>query len=210
MSQRLRKFARSRTAKIVLLIVLMAIILWGNGDAFTRKAEAPVLQGIDIDGELDDWPEDMKRYFIPHRNRPESQFRVGYDPGENLLYVAVKVRDDALVVGNNAHSTDACEIYVHGGGTTEQLQLPIGMDVQLNGVQLHLAEALKPLQKMWTEVEIEQQVQKGVQWQLKLQEFYKNGALYQRDKIVALILQREAALRGQESVLRGQENVMRG
>ena len=40
---------------------------------------------------------------------------MGYDPKEQVLYVAVIVRDDSLIVGNTSSwDTDAVEIYVDG------------------------------------------------------------------------------------------------
>jgi hypothetical protein len=39
---------------------------------------------------------------------------VGYDPQKDLVYVAVEVRDDRVVIGNNYNATDACEVYVDG------------------------------------------------------------------------------------------------
>ena len=85
--------------------------------------------GITVDGDLSDWPRDMPA--LPIRNEfgaygatdtewtdlgtsedLSPSFRVGYDPEEQLLHVAVEVRDDVLHATGSMHRTDACEIYV--------------------------------------------------------------------------------------------------
>ena len=92
------------------------------------------ISGITVDGDLSDWPREMPA--LPIRNEfgaygptdtemtdldtsldLSPSFRVGYDPEEQLLYVAVEVRDDVLyanLAGGNVSRTDACEIYVSG------------------------------------------------------------------------------------------------
>ena len=95
--------------------------------------------GITIDGDLKDWPAAMPRYPIrrilswaPYMGygglkdadlstSPDlsAAFSVGYDPKEQLIYLAVIVRDDKLVVGNTSHlDTDAVEVYVDGRTTS--------------------------------------------------------------------------------------------
>ncbi len=110
----------------------LAILTWlawvPSAEAQTARAE--VLRTIQIDGDLSDWPAGMVRYplrtkviaqntGLEHGDLGESadlspSFRVGYDPDENLIYVAVEVRDDQLVIGNNYDNTDAMEVYVNG------------------------------------------------------------------------------------------------
>ena len=89
------------------------------------------VSGITVDGDLSDWPREMPA--LPIRNEfgaygptdtemtdldtsrdLSPSFRVGYDPEEQLLYVAVEVRDDILHPEGYMARTDACEIYVSG------------------------------------------------------------------------------------------------
>ncbi len=100
-----------------------------------QSVDAPALTGITIDGDLKDWPVAMPRHAIenmqqfPFTNGPGPRehaflttspdlsacFSVGYDPKEQLIYIAVIVRDDALIVGHTSTwDTDAVEIYVDG------------------------------------------------------------------------------------------------
>ena len=94
-------------------------------------AYAIPLEGITIDGKLDDWPEDMIRYPILNNRLAygttdiefadlttsldlSPSFMVGFSQEKDLIYLAVIVRDDSLVVGKDNISTDACEVYVDG------------------------------------------------------------------------------------------------
>jgi hypothetical protein len=99
------------------------------------SVDAPALSGITIDGDLKDWPAALPRYpiqnmlylapyTVPGRHEhaflstsPDlsAAFSVGYDPKEQVIYVAVIVRDDKLIAGNTSHlDTDAVEVYVDG------------------------------------------------------------------------------------------------
>ena len=98
---------------------------------------APRLSGITIDGQLDDWPAAMPRYPIDKllgvdpsdllgtgglkgadlstSGDLSAAFSVGYDLKEQLVYLAVIVRDDKLVIGHNGLlDTDAVEVYIDG------------------------------------------------------------------------------------------------
>lgn len=97
---------------------------------------APVLTGISIDGDLSDWPETISLHSLDKLFHYDGQrmnfdglkrsdqiedddlsatFTGGYDPAEQLLYLAVIVRDDTLIVSNDSHmSTDSVEVYVDG------------------------------------------------------------------------------------------------
>lgn len=103
-------------------------------------AYAIPLTGIQIDGDLRDWPEGMIQYPILKNTNAygptdldgtdlrtsadlSASFRVGYDREASLIYLAVQVRDDSLVVGgSDPLHTDALEVYVdgdHSGGTLQ-------------------------------------------------------------------------------------------
>ena len=105
-------------------------------------AFAPPLSGITIDGQLDDWPIAIARYPIDKlltyngvgtgglagTNLSTSAdlsaaFSIGYDPGEQLLYLGVIVRDDKTIIGHTGPTdTDALEIYVDGLLSNRQMQ----------------------------------------------------------------------------------------
>ena len=82
------------------------------------------LSGITIDGDLSDWPEDIERYPIdmpefgvPPLDKTDLQaaFRLGYNPDEQALYIAVEVRDESVVVLEDHRSwnnQDGCDIHV--------------------------------------------------------------------------------------------------
>ena len=107
-------------------------------------AYAPPLSGITIDGQLDDWPVAIARHSIDKllvidgigtggladTNLSTSAdlsaaFSVGYDPKEQLLYLAVIVRDDKVVIGHSSHlDTDSLEVYIDGLLNNRQLMDP--------------------------------------------------------------------------------------
>ena len=111
-----------------------------------QSVEAPALSGITIDGDLKDWPAAMERHSIRnlHSFPPDgpgglehafmttspdlnASFSVGYDPKEQLIYMAVIVRDDQLIVGNTSPwDSDAVEVYVNGLHTDRVMPFPQG------------------------------------------------------------------------------------
>jgi hypothetical protein len=91
-------------------------------------AIAVPVEGIVVDGDLSDWPEDMVKYpmlqrtsGVPLRGGEDftGWFRVGYSAIENALYVAVEAQDESVVrepQGKPSWDTqDGCEIYVDVG-----------------------------------------------------------------------------------------------
>ncbi|MCH2661948.1 carboxypeptidase regulatory-like domain-containing protein [bacterium] len=123
---------------IHLTVLLSALVLAGRADAHNgdHTAYAIPISGITIDGRLDDWPERMAVYPIAwvsptyYKSEPPegphdltASFRVGYDPSENVLYVAVLTRDDDWVIDpedGSFDNQDLSEIYIdadHSGQT---------------------------------------------------------------------------------------------
>ena len=102
-----------------------------TADVTIPQVRARIAHQIQVDGRLEDWPDELPTYpiltnvpaFGPTDLQGEDltvsadlspTFRVCYDPEENLLYLAVRVRDEALVTGSDPWSTDACEVYLSG------------------------------------------------------------------------------------------------
>ena len=69
------------------------------------------IDNIKIDGDLSDWPEDMRVYRKEASDDFSAEFMVGHSLEEQLVYVAVRVEDDEIVVNSQDMSnTDACII----------------------------------------------------------------------------------------------------
>ena len=119
------------------ILFLFALLLTDRAHAHNddHTAYAIPITGITIDGRLDDWPERMAAYPIAwvspsyYKSEPPegpadltASFRVGYDPSEHVLYVAVVTRDDDWVIDPEDESfsdQDLSEIYIdadHSGG----------------------------------------------------------------------------------------------
>ena len=94
---------------------------------------------ITIDGDLSDWPKEMKSQFIsstlylcdgtPDREGFKGRYRVGCDYEENALYIAFEIEDDSIVldpIGDEAWShLDGCQIFLsldHAGEETAPVQ----------------------------------------------------------------------------------------
>jgi RNA polymerase sigma factor (sigma-70 family) len=107
------------------------------------SAIAVPLRGITVDGNLDDWPLNLKRHELRHavyqgpsavagqlvdvKPGPdfEAYFQVGYNADTSLIYVALVVRDDRLTVGfEDSVNTDAAEIYIDGNYSERSIPLP--------------------------------------------------------------------------------------
>ena len=134
-------------------LVLVLLVAFPLGRAYAHNedhtAHAIPITGITIDGRLDDWPKQMVVYSIdwvsPEYYKPEppqgpedmtASFRVGYDAGDNVLYVAIVVRDDDWVIDSQKGSftdQDLTEIYIdadHSGGDAANMQMPGSKDAQ--------------------------------------------------------------------------------
>jgi len=132
---------------IILLVSARALCGWGASSYAHRgevTAYAIPLTGITIDGVLDDWPENMTRYPVlnrsadPGRRDPGGMdahtggdfgafFMIGYNSGENRLYVAARVQDDREITGPDAQHTDACLVYVDGAHTGKIIERRSGL-----------------------------------------------------------------------------------
>ena len=127
--------ARCPAAGWVLLLFGLALPAAAhNGPMATA---APVA-GITVDGRLADWPDDLTVYPVSlwqSGDAPQdsldlrADFRVGFDAGENALYVAVEVRDQSAgaVPGTQPfwNTRDGCELYLdtgHSRGSQESAQ----------------------------------------------------------------------------------------
>ncbi len=108
----------------------LAFLCAGSAPAFADTGKiglAYPIADIAIDGNLDDWPDDLIRYPILHNDdgapvRDESdfkgEFRIGYNAEENALYVGVDIQDDSVIIrgedGPDWARQDGCELYLYG------------------------------------------------------------------------------------------------
>ncbi|MFH2052620.1 MAG: redoxin domain-containing protein [bacterium] len=126
---------------IVTLVLLLAGALprAASAHAGAAVAYAPVRTGIQVDGDLGDWPAATAWQPILHHGQAygptdidkadlttsadlSPSFAAGWDPVEGLIYVAVRVRDDTVAVSaEDFQSTDACEVIVEGPHLGQQL-----------------------------------------------------------------------------------------
>ena len=100
---------------------------------------ADSISDIVIDGDLSDWPARMQTHAIsavlelcddtPSEDGFRGQYRVGYDPREKAIYVAVEIEDDTIVldsIGEEGWSSrDACELFLsldHSATRTSPVQ----------------------------------------------------------------------------------------
>jgi len=83
------------------------------------------VEGIVVDGDFSDWPEELPRYPITHTEagvpprNPEdlsASFQIGYNTAEKALYVAVDVVDESVFIDSsqarNWNTEDGCEVYI--------------------------------------------------------------------------------------------------
>ena len=83
------------------------------------------VSGVVVDGDMSDWPDDMRRYPIAlpeSGDAPESKedfqgsFRLGYSAGDRSLYVAVEVEDASTVIDTSLQADwdtqDGCFVYI--------------------------------------------------------------------------------------------------
>ena len=113
------------SASSILIAALLAVRAEAHNGAV---ALAYPVEGITVDGDFSDWPEDLRRYPIalaeygvPPEDASDFEgfFRIGYDAGKNVLYLAVEVRDESTVLDPadpvGWSTQDGCEVYVDLG-----------------------------------------------------------------------------------------------
>ena len=133
------------SAVCLLTALLLPTVTWAHNGS---TAYALPLEGITIDGDLSDWPDDLQVYPVREITSTKAlirtdltateldtsadfspEFMVGYSLAEQFIYVALRVRDDETQVGGGFGLTDACEIYldaVHGGVPYQYIISPEG------------------------------------------------------------------------------------
>lgn len=119
-------------------IALMSCLVAAPASAHTDGAVAYVgpVDGILVDGSLDDWPAQAVSYALRDKGAfhgttdlldvdldgspdLDARFTLGYDA--QRLYIAVSVVDDALRLGPSYKHTDACEIYLDADHSGERV-----------------------------------------------------------------------------------------
>ena len=125
----------TRTQTALLLCAVASTIFPGPVQAHNGAvALAFPVEGIVVDGDLADWPDDLPRYSI---SLPEyganpldevdfgADLRIGYSTTTDALYFAIEVRDESIMIDTSAarrwDSEDGSEIYLdpfHGEEST--------------------------------------------------------------------------------------------
>ena len=116
------------------LLVMAAVSAWVASPpaavAFNgASTQALVVEGIEVDGALFDWPDEIERHpiqevlsggmFQPPGSSAdfEGSFRVAYSPGQQALFVAAQIRDDSAVMQGAGgllawNNVDGLEVYL--------------------------------------------------------------------------------------------------
>jgi len=109
-------------------VALVVAVAWRAAPVAAHNGAVAIavpVDGITVDGDLSDWPNDLERYpieWLAWRDAPrdsddlEGSFRIGFSVEENALYLAVSVRDESTVIDPADPRTwwerDGCEVYV--------------------------------------------------------------------------------------------------
>ena len=124
------------------LVSLFVIsILLGSSPTYGQNGSVGVAYpatGINIDGDLSDWPKNATTYPIARveygdklagKDDLNAKFRVAYIVAEHALYVAVEVSDDSIVLDGPGvarwDAQDGCEVFVnaaHAGSGSPVVQ----------------------------------------------------------------------------------------
>jgi CubicO group peptidase (beta-lactamase class C family) len=111
-----------------LVALFGAVMLIGSSPIYGQNGAVGIAypaKGITIDGNLSDWPKDLRTYPIERieygdklagKDDLDAHFRIAYDASEHALYIGVEVRDDSLVLDRPGDpvwdAQDGCELFV--------------------------------------------------------------------------------------------------
>ncbi len=171
----------------ILVVFLTTNDLWATPNLIEQKqatgqvAYASFMNPIKVDGDFSDWPPQAVAHPITRSyfgNNPKSeedlsaQFRVGYNPGLDMLYVAVEVRDDEHITEKDGvpwYDLDGCVLYLDAThsprgsgpvayavtGTRREMPGPVGVswDPQVRLATWKGAQALSSRKKNTTRYE---------------------------------------------------------
>jgi pimeloyl-ACP methyl ester carboxylesterase len=143
----------------LLFLILSPYAVWAHhGSIAVAYPSSPIV----VDGDLSDWPSEVRAYELSHfgyGDAPQDSadlqavFRVAYD--SEAVYVAVVVSDDSRIVEGAADgpwdSTDGCELYI------DVLHDPMGSDVRQYNLRGHGHETLSTdnrLPVLWEDIEV--------------------------------------------------------
>lgn len=129
----------SNTILTLLIFIFFSALTFGKTSSFNLSeitasaiyngavAYAYPVSNISIDGNIEDWPKDLRRYIInknPYGSEPKSKedfdayFHVGYNLKEQALYVIVVITDDSHIVDTSDQSDwntqDTFNFYIDG------------------------------------------------------------------------------------------------
>jgi CubicO group peptidase (beta-lactamase class C family) len=132
--------ARSALASNALGAAMLFLFV-ATGPAYGQNGAVGIAypaSGITVDGDLSDWPEDLRTYPIGHVEAGDpprddadlkASFRIAYNVRGRALYVAVEVRDDSIVLDGPGEAAwdaqDGCELYIdaaHSGSGSPVIQ----------------------------------------------------------------------------------------
>jgi hypothetical protein len=118
----------SSLPNIVILLALAGLLVHSPGTTHGQNGTLGVaypIQGITIDGDLTDWPKELRSYPIERiefgdtfsgSDDLKASFRIGYNPSEHALCVAVEVRDNSVVLEAPGelswNGQDGCDLFI--------------------------------------------------------------------------------------------------
>ncbi len=168
---------------------------------YNQIAYAEPISGINIDGDLDDWPVDIEFYSITQPGFGEvkddedmsASFRVGYNVSEGALYLALEVIDDIHIADNEDHDINAVDrvlLYIdaihslHGNSSTI-----LEYSEKHHGIH-DKPKAWDPLQIKINEEQVDQVTRRSnnlttYEWKISLGSKIKNNTIIHLDWIIA-------------------------